>query len=199
MPFSMRVKIHCPISERWKKKDNIFVYVFTGICACCHSVVSDFLRPRELQPARLLCPWNFPGKNTGVACHALLQRIIPTQGSNLCLLRLLHWQADSLPLSHLGSTFTCLCRLFHGILTKWSRVFWWHVCFYRKAFCWTLSNRNWQTMIHGPKWPSSCSVKKKKVISTAVRLVCLQTICNSFCYTTTELSSWNRDHVVHKA
>ena len=47
--------------------------------------------------------WNFPGKNTGVGCHFLLQRIFPTQGSNLLLLRLLHWQADSLPLSHLGS------------------------------------------------------------------------------------------------
>ena len=31
---------------------------------------------------RLLCPWDFPGKNTGVGCHALLQRIFPTQGSN---------------------------------------------------------------------------------------------------------------------
>ena len=32
-----------------------------------------------------LCPWNFPGKNTGVGCHALLQGIFPTQGMNLCL------------------------------------------------------------------------------------------------------------------
>ena len=48
----------------------------------------------------LLCPWDFPGKSTRVGCHFLLQRIFPTQGSNLCLL---HWQADSLPLSHLGS------------------------------------------------------------------------------------------------
>ena len=39
-------------------------------------------------------------KNTGVGCHSLLQGIFLTQGSNLCLL---HWQADSLPLSHLGS------------------------------------------------------------------------------------------------
>ena len=44
---------------------------------------------------RLLCPWNSPGKNTGVGCHALLQGIFPTQGSNLHLLSLLHWQADS--------------------------------------------------------------------------------------------------------
>ena len=55
-----------------------------------------------LLPSRLLCPWNFPGKNTRVSCHFLLQGIVPTLGSNLCLLRLLHWQADSLPLWSLG-------------------------------------------------------------------------------------------------
>ena len=33
-----------------------------------------------------------------MGCHALLQEIFPIQGSNLCLLHLLHWQADSLPL-----------------------------------------------------------------------------------------------------
>ena len=42
----------------------------------------------------LLCPWDSPGKNTGVSCHFL------TQGLNPCLL---HCQADSLPLHHLGS------------------------------------------------------------------------------------------------
>ena len=41
-------------------------------------------------PARLLCPWDSPGKNTGVSCHALLQGIFPTQGSNLGLLQFLH-------------------------------------------------------------------------------------------------------------
>ena len=44
-----------------------------------------------------------PGKSTGVGCHFLLQRIFPTQGSNPCLLRLLYWQAGSLPLSYRGS------------------------------------------------------------------------------------------------
>ena len=43
-----------------------------------------------------LCSWTFPGKNTGVGCHFLLQGIFLTQGWNLCLLCLLHWQADSL-------------------------------------------------------------------------------------------------------
>ena len=52
---------------------------------------------------RLLCPWDFPGKNTGVGCHFLLQGIFPTWGSNPSLL---YWQADSLPLSHQGSQFS---------------------------------------------------------------------------------------------
>ena len=48
-------------------------------------VVSDSLWPCGLQPTRLLCPWNSPGKNTGVGSQSLLQGIIPTQGSNLGL------------------------------------------------------------------------------------------------------------------
>ena len=43
---------------------------------------------------------NIASKNTGVSCHFLLQGIFPTEGWNLCLL---HYQADSLPLYHLGS------------------------------------------------------------------------------------------------
>ena len=41
------------------------------LCAMC-SIVSDSLWLHGLQPTRLLCPWNFPGKNTGVGCHFLL-------------------------------------------------------------------------------------------------------------------------------
>ena len=46
-------------------------------------VLSCF-RPHGLQPSRL-CPWASPVKSTGVGCHALLQGIFPTQGSNLYL------------------------------------------------------------------------------------------------------------------
>ena len=72
------------------------------VCACACTQVSNSLRPHGLQPARLLCPWDTPGKNTGVGCYALLQGIFPTQGSNLCLLCVLYWQADSLPLAPPG-------------------------------------------------------------------------------------------------
>ena len=63
------------------------------------SVVSDYLQPYGLQPARLLCSWDSSGKDTGVSCHALLQRIFLTQGSNPSFLCLLRWQAGSLPLA----------------------------------------------------------------------------------------------------
>ena len=44
-------------------------------CCCCYvaSVVSDSVRPHRRQPTRLRCPWDSPGKNTGVGCHFLLQ------------------------------------------------------------------------------------------------------------------------------
>ena len=48
----------------------------------------------------LLCPWDFPGKSTGVGCHFLLQRIFLTQGSNLGLA---HCRQTLYCLSHQGS------------------------------------------------------------------------------------------------
>ena len=47
--------------------------------------MSDSLGPCGLSPARLLCPWDFPVKNTEVGCHTLLQGIFMIQGLNLCL------------------------------------------------------------------------------------------------------------------
>ena len=60
------------------------LHLITGmVCAVLsHSVVSNSLQPHGLQPARLLCPWDSPGKNIGVGCHALPQSIFPTEGLN---------------------------------------------------------------------------------------------------------------------
>ena len=44
------------------------------------------LATHGLQPARLFCPWDSPGKNTGVGCHFLLQRIFLTQELNVDIL-----------------------------------------------------------------------------------------------------------------
>ena len=72
---------------------------------CCvvlrHSVVSDSLQPHGLQPARLLCPWNSPGKNIGLGNYSLLQGIFLTQGSKPGLL---HCKHILYHLSHQGSS-----------------------------------------------------------------------------------------------
>ena len=63
------------------EKGNFIVNVRACVCTCqVASVLSNLLRPYGLYPARLFCPWDSPGKNTGVGCHASLQGIFPTQG-----------------------------------------------------------------------------------------------------------------------
>ena len=78
-----------------------------------HSVTSDSLQPYGLEPARLLCARDAPGKNTGVGCHALLQRIVlinPGIESTSPVVPAL--QADSLPPSLLGSQDAACCHCY---------------------------------------------------------------------------------------
>ena len=91
---------------RLKRLGSGSATIIDGICVSC-SVISDYLQPHRLQPTRLLCPWNSPGKNTGMSCHSLLQGFLPTQGSSQSLLGLLLWQADSLPLAPPGKPQRC--------------------------------------------------------------------------------------------
>ena len=71
-----------------------------SMCLSGCFVVSNSLQPHGLQPARLVCPWNFPCKNTGVGCYFLLQGIFLTQGLNPGLL---HCRHILYYLSHQGS------------------------------------------------------------------------------------------------
>ena len=80
-----------------------------------HSVMSDSLQPHGLQPTRLLCSWNSPGKNTGVDSHSLLQRIFLTQGLNPGLL---HCRWILYHLSHQGKKLYILF-----ILPSWELYF----------------------------------------------------------------------------
>ena len=57
--------------------------------------MSDSVRPHRRQLTRLPHPWDSPGKNTGVGSHFILQGIVLSQGSNLHLLCVLHWQVGS--------------------------------------------------------------------------------------------------------
>ena len=77
---------------------------FIQFWGCCFitKLCPVLLLSHGLQPSKHLYPWGFPGKNTRVGFHFLLQGIFLNQGLNLHLC-LLPWQADSLPLSHQGS------------------------------------------------------------------------------------------------
>ena len=106
----------------------------------------SFLWPHGVEPARRLCPWNFPGKNTVVGCHFLLQGIFPTQGLNPCLPR---WRGDSLLLSHWGSphsmyTYTCTTILICLLSNIWSNIKWWN----NILFIYCCKNLSSQNILH---------------------------------------------------
>ena len=79
---------------------RVRVWVCVPSCFSCVWL----LQPHGLRPTRILCPWDSPGKITGVGCHAFFQEIFPTQGSNPCFLCLLYWKAGSSPLAPPGKT-----------------------------------------------------------------------------------------------
>ena len=81
---------------------------------CVRSVLSDSLWLRELQPAKLLCSWKFPGRNSGVGCCFLLQWIFLTQGLNP---RLSHLQ--DCHLGHLGIPVTKDHILYNSVYMKY--------------------------------------------------------------------------------
>jgi len=135
----------------------------SDICCCCvTSVVSDSVRPHKRQPTRLPRPWDSPGKNTGVGCHALLQGIFLTQGLNLCLLGLLHWQVGSLPLAPPGKPHVHLIHsfsLYLNSITHMSRHYGWYNNYPRRLW-----RRQWQSTpvllpgkFHGQRRLVGCS------------------------------------------
>ena len=73
-----------------KYPDPMYRLIANSCLALCDS----------MWPTRVLCLRDFPSRNTGVVCCFLLEGVFLTQGLNS---HLLNWQADFLPLSHLGS------------------------------------------------------------------------------------------------
>ena len=71
------MKWHCSYSPLQCRVLKLFQCFPVLVCCCCcckvASVVSDSVWPHRQQPTSLPCPWNSPGKNTGVGCHFLLQ------------------------------------------------------------------------------------------------------------------------------
>ena len=95
-----------------------------------------------------LCSRDSPGKNAGLSCHALLQGIFPTQGSNPCLLSLLNWQVGSLPKPHLGSLTEPVVvtkENTKGLLATHGSMKWYHKYIKRKLTIMTTLVRNEMT------------------------------------------------------
>lgn len=82
--------------------NNRYIYIYNGsvFVVFSHEVVSDSFATPWNRACQAPLSMGFPMQEHGVGCHFLLQLIFPTQGWKL---RFLHWQVDSLPLSHLGS------------------------------------------------------------------------------------------------
>ena len=104
------------------------------------SRVQFFVTPWTIaRGIRLLCPWNLPGKNTGVGCHFLLHGIFPTQGSNPHLLHLLHWQANTLPVVPTGTLFFYLKSVNFNVRSQhyrlWESTVGTHLCLLVSG-CW---------------------------------------------------------------
>ena len=80
---------------------SVIILNVNDLRCCCLVAKSHPTLLQHRGPIKLLCPWDSPGKNTGMGCHDLLQGIFLDQGLNL---HLLYWQVDALPLSHQGSS-----------------------------------------------------------------------------------------------
>ena len=74
---------------------TIIVLLYMMVCAKSLQSCPTLCDPMDCNLSRLLSPWDSPGKDMREGCRFLLQGILLTQGSNPCLLCLLHWQAGS--------------------------------------------------------------------------------------------------------
>ena len=92
-------ELNTAIAKSKKVRDRGMTWLFLEV-PCVKGSMSDSLKPHGLQPTRLLRPWDFPGKSTGVGCRSLLQGISSTQGSNVGLP---HYRQTLYHLSHQGS------------------------------------------------------------------------------------------------
>ena len=87
LPFSGSTE-----SKPLDHQESSIIYILMMFLPCSVANSCLTLRPHGLYPARPICPWGFPGKNTGAGYHFPLQGIFPIQGWNSSLLWLLHWQ-----------------------------------------------------------------------------------------------------------
>ena len=81
---------------------NLFHCLFVCVLGWLQLKCPTLCDPVDHIPPGSVCPWDFPGKNTGVGCHFLLQEIYPTQELNLGLQ---HCRQILFQLSYKGSSY----------------------------------------------------------------------------------------------
>ena len=117
--FSHKREKHLIVGEGVKKIKHrcvhtiLLILIFISKASKVAQSCPTLCDPHGLWPTSLLCPWGFPGKNTGAGCHFLLQGIFPTQGSNPGLP---HYRQTLYPLSH------------QWYMCKRMRKEWWGFC-----------------------------------------------------------------------
>ena len=126
-------------------------------CYCCYvaSVVSDSVRPHRQQPTRLPRPWDFPGKNTGVGCHFLLQCIKVKSESEVA--QLCPTLSDPTDCGPPGSS---IHGIFQARLLEWGAI-----AFSRKTVRSYPKIKN-RTCIGSCKLTSNYIAKKSKILKT---------------------------------
>jgi len=103
--------------------------------------VSDSVWPHRRQPTRLLCPWDSPGKNTGVGCHFLLQCMKVKSQSEVtqsCLT-----PSDPMDCSLPGSSIHGICQ---------ARVLEWGAIAFSTKYEWGLPKQGSRGCCHSPWW-----------------------------------------------
>ena len=83
------------------------------VCACMHSQSYLTLQTNGLQPAKLLCPWNFTGKKTGECCHFKSKSVQFSLQSCSTLCDPMNCSTPSLPVQH--QLLECTQTHFHRV------------------------------------------------------------------------------------
>ena len=167
---------------------------FCHACMCAQSCLTLC----DPMPARLLCPWDSPGKNTGVGCHFLSPGKLPDPGIEPGSPA---WQVDSLPRSHWEARICVIiflkklwmkhqsCSILMKLLGRYIYVF------FKKIDAWFFSQRSWCKLVcsvvlrlpsdafKGSRKPENQCVRAIDLISKlgnchVCLIICLQYILN---------------------
>ena len=123
--------------------------------------MSDSVRPHRQQPTRIPCPWDSPGKNTGVGCHFLLQCMKEKSESEVA--QSCPTLSDPMDCSLPGSSVHGICQ---------ARVLEWGASAFSEIKLWVTTNPTVRTLYGTTDW-----LKTEKVRQGCLLSPCLFNLC----------------------